>query len=62
MGIWQCDDIRKKVQLVTACGVGAGIKVEENATVEPTGSDDDGNSASGVKTKPKVVRKTDPFE
>ena len=46
----------RRYSLVTACGVGAGIKVEEKATVEPTGSDDDGNSASGVKSKTKVVK------
>ena len=53
----------RRYSLVTACGIGAGIKVEENATVEKTGADDDGNSASAVvKQKPKVVKKTDPFE
>tara|TARA_A100001201_G_scaffold131645_1_gene117912 strand:- start:238 stop:720 length:483 start_codon:yes stop_codon:yes gene_type:complete len=53
----------RRYSLVTACGIGAGIKVEENATVEKTGVDDDGNSASAVvKQKPKVVKKTDPFE
>ena len=53
----------RRYSLVTACGIGAGIKVEENATVVKTGADDDGNSASAVvKQKPKVVKKTDPFE
>ena len=36
----------RRYSLCSACGIGAGIKVEENATVEPTGSDDDGNAAS----------------
>ena len=36
----------RRYSLGAACGIGAGIKVEENATVEPTGSDDDGNAAS----------------
>ena len=53
----------RRYSLVTACGIGAGIKVLETATVESTGADDDGNSASAaVKQKPKVVKKTDPFE
>ena len=36
----------RRYSLVTACGIGAGIKVEETATVEPTGADDDGNQAT----------------
>ena len=36
----------RRYSLVTACGIGAGIKVVETATVEETGADDDGNSAS----------------
>ncbi|QDP55416.1 MAG: putative essential recombination function protein [Prokaryotic dsDNA virus sp.] len=36
----------RRYSLCAACGIGAGIKVEETATVEETGADDDGNSAS----------------
>ncbi len=45
----------RRYSLVTACGIGAGIKVEENATVESTGADDDGEKAM-QRNKPKVVK------
>jgi len=45
----------RRYSLVTACGIGAGIKVEEKATVESTGADDDGEKAM-QRNKPKVVK------
>jgi len=47
----------RRYSLVTACGIGAGIKVEENATVESTGADDDGEKAM-QRNKPKVVKQS----
>tara|TARA_R110002020_G_scaffold62246_1_gene166840 strand:+ start:232 stop:720 length:489 start_codon:yes stop_codon:yes gene_type:complete len=47
----------RRYSLSTATGIGAGIKVEETATVKPTGFDDDGNAASVVKKA--VVNKTE---
>ena len=45
----------RRYSLVTACGIGAGIKLEENATVVSTGADDDGEKAM-QRNKPKVVK------